>query len=204
MKVVVRLSLLLVVAVVVLQSQNPNVSDREKDCYAIYSLMMTNPETQSRTDGNDRYLIAAITGPGVPARPCVQAPAGREADLQEVLADFESRKAVPRHLKSSFSSNKPYLLLSGEDVDAFMKAKRNRSNQEPGRAEFKGVTDLFTLTDVYFNQRGTVAFSGLSSWCGDSCALWRWRVFEKAGGKWEEQKLFYFNEPGRWLGCLKF
>ena len=38
-------------------------SDREKDVYAIYSLMLTNPSTSHGPYTSDRYLIARTTGP---------------------------------------------------------------------------------------------------------------------------------------------
>ena len=52
---------------------------------------------------------------------------------------------------------------------------------------FRGVSDYFTLSDMYFNQAGTLALTALSSWCGGLCAQSQWRVFEKAdNGRWVE------------------
>jgi hypothetical protein len=47
------------------QASSPD-SEREKDVYVIYSLMLTNPETSHGPDNNERYLIAATTAVGVP------------------------------------------------------------------------------------------------------------------------------------------
>ena len=59
---------------------------------------------------------------------------------------------------------------------------------------FRGVTDVFTLSDVYFNGRQTLALTAIASWCGGLCALYQWRVLEKvAEGKWEERP---------WVGCM--
>ena len=87
-------------------------SQREKNVDAIYSLMTTNPETP---------------------------PIGREADLQEVLADFESRRAVRRQLKPST-----------EELSESIWAKLSLAVSEAKTIQYRGETDLFTLTDVYF------------------------------------------------------
>lgn len=70
-----------------------------------------------------------------------------------------------------------------------------RAGQQKVRNErFRGLTDVFTLSDVYFNERRTLALTVVSSWCGDLCALYQWKVFEKLDtGKWEERQ---------WVGCV--
>jgi hypothetical protein len=46
---------------------------------------------------------------------------------------------------------------------------------------------FFTLSDVYFNQKGTLALTGISSFCGGLCGLFQWKVFQRRGdGTWEE------------------
>jgi hypothetical protein len=94
------------------QDSRPTDSEREKDVYAIYSLMLTNLQTSHGPYISDQYLIAMTIGPGHPQEPCVRPPKERQADFKEVLADFERRKATPpRELKESFSISKPYMLL---------------------------------------------------------------------------------------------
>jgi hypothetical protein len=103
-----------------------------------------------------------------------------------VLADYERRKAKPRELKPTFSIRKPYLLLSADEVRAF---ELHVPDQR-----FRGVTDIFTLSDVYFNQRQTLALTAISLWCGELCGLYQWKAFEKLNtGKWEERP---------WGGCV--
>lgn len=167
-------------------------TDREKDVYAIYSLMLTNPQTSHGADNNKLYLIAATTAPGVPKEPCIGPPKEREADrgadFREVLADFQQRQATQRQLSRALSISKPYVLLSADEVREFQEA---RAPKPPGSVaeRFQGVTDLFTLSDVYFNQRRTLALTAISSWCGSLCALYQWKVFERiAGGAWEDTK----------------
>src|ERR1700690_744424 len=86
-------------------------SEREKDVYAIYSLMLTPPQTSHGPDDNERYLLAATTAPGVPQVPCVRPPMEHEADFREVLVDYENRKSTPPEPAPLFSLRKPYALV---------------------------------------------------------------------------------------------
>jgi len=166
----------------------PQDSERDKDVYAIYSLMLTNPQTSHSPDNNARYLIASTTGPGQPKEPCVRPPKEREAEFQEVLADFENRRATPRELERELSIQKPYMLLREADVKAFMDERNTIHLPPPPRDErFRGAVDLFTLTDVYFNPNRTLALTAIGTWCGNLCALNQWKVFEKRdSGRWQE------------------
>jgi len=169
-------------------------SEREKDVYAIYSLMLTNPRTSHGPDNNERYLIAATTATHQPPEPCVVPPKEREADFREALADYERRKGKPRELKPAFSIRKPYLLLSADEIRAFMKERWPTREPKVPDERFRGVTDVFILADVYFNQRQTLALTAISSWCGGLCGLYQWKVFEKLNtGKWKEPP---------WVGCV--
>jgi hypothetical protein len=171
-------------------------SVRERDVYAIYSQMLTNPHTSHGPDNNERYLISMTTGHGHPETPCVQPPKEREADFHEVLTDYERRKVTQRQLKQALSISKPYLLLSADEVKEFMQARFPRSpgGTSPEASErFRGVTDLFTLSDVYFDQQGGLALTAISSWCGGLCGSMQWKVFEKRDSKWEER---------RWTTCV--
>jgi len=166
-------------------------SERDKDVYAIYSLLLTNLRTSHGAYEGDRYLIAAATGPAHPQEPCVRAPRQREQDFREMLADYQRRRAAPRELKPEFKVDKPYVFLSSEDVAAFVADRLPRPGRTPDQADgrFRGVSDLITLADVYFNRRGTLALTAISTWCGPVCALHQWKTFEKleAGG-WREQE----------------
>ena len=163
----------------------------DKDVYAIYSLMLTNPQTSHGPDTNPRYLIADTTVPGIPETPCISPITDRPGDFQQVLADFTKRKKIPRVLKRSLTIQKPYVLLNAEDAAAFVKSRMlphvPTSPPQDQDNRFKDVTDLFRLGEVYFNQNRTLALASFSSWCGGLCGLWKWRLFEKlASGSWVE------------------
>jgi hypothetical protein len=69
------------------------------------------------------------------------------------------------------------MLLTDNEVRAFSEERMRPFAQQDDR--FRGVSDYFTLSDVYFNQGRTLALTALSSWCGGLCAQSQWRVFEK-------------------------
>jgi hypothetical protein len=101
--------------------------EREKDVYAIYSLMMSNPKTSHGAGSNERYLIRATTMPGMSRVPCVRPTKEREADFGEVLADFERRSDTARQLERKLSIRKPYVLLTAEQAKKFIE-DRSRGN----------------------------------------------------------------------------
>jgi hypothetical protein len=164
-------------------------AEREKDVYDIFSLMLNDPHTGHWADNSARYLISETTGRGMPRDPCVTPPKERGAEYREVLTDFERRKDEPRKLERKLELPKPYLLLSADDVKKFRGLRLTVRLNEPPEVDerFRGVVDLFTLTDVYFNPKGTLALTAIESWCGGLCALWQWKVFEKSeSGEWHE------------------
>ena len=71
-------------------------AEREKDVYRIYSLLLNNAKTSHGPDENPRYLISETTSLPMWQEPCVAADKGREAELAEVLADFERRTTCLR------------------------------------------------------------------------------------------------------------
>jgi hypothetical protein len=196
----IRLSLLLTALCALVygipQATDTSESEQDKDTYAIYALVLTHPRTSHGSDDNERYLIAETTETTFPQEPCVQPPTEREADFQEVMTDYQQRKSTPRKLKPEFSIVKPYFLLDASAVTKFMQ-EREGTLPSHGEAvnskEFQGVSDIFTLSDVYFNQRRTLAMTAIRSWCGGLCGRQQWKVFEKLDkGGWEER---------RWITC---
>jgi hypothetical protein len=166
--------------------------ERDKDVYTIYSLLLTNPKTSHGSDDNERYLIAPTTIPGYPSIPCVRPPKERNGDFAEVWAEYQRRKTIPTELKPMFSIPKQYVLLTDDEVKGFIDERGIRRSQKPPDERFRGVSDLFRLTDVYFNPRRTLALTAISTYCGGTCGMAEWKVFEKLDGKWE---------PLQWVVC---
>lgn len=154
--------------------------DRETDVYAIYSLLMTNPETSHGPDDNPRYLILDTTVAGVPAEPCVNAAGERAERISEILKDLQERRNQQRKLKRELKITKPYELLS--------------ESEARHRARSTGVTDVFSFSDVCFDKAGTLALTHRASVGGSLCALFQWKLLEKqSDGSWKEV-------PG--VGCV--
>src|SRR5207249_7916435 len=83
--------------------------------------------------------------------------------------------------------------LSAAEVGEFHREHSTRPRPESSIERFRDVSDLITLSDVYFNRRGTLALTAISTWCGPLCASYLWKVFDKLdNGKWEER---------RWIMC---
>jgi hypothetical protein len=163
-------------------------ADRRADIYAIYSLMLTNPQTSHGPDDNEIYLISDTTAPGQPEVPCVHPPSGEESRFAEVMADFNQRRNVPAKLEPAFQISKPFRLLSPDEVAEFEKRHFAAPSSGPK------ATDLFRLTDVYFSRDRSLALTAISTWCGGLCGLYLWKVFEKSKeGSWEERK---------WATCI--
>ncbi|HUI79520.1 MAG TPA: hypothetical protein VLY24_16460 [Bryobacteraceae bacterium] len=172
--------------------QHPAVdAERRADVYAIYSRLLTNPETSQGPDDNEIYFIADTTVPGTPQDPCVRVPSEAAARFAEVMADCEQRKDTPAKLERAFQISKRYRLLNDAEVDQFA-AARGSGGYTPRPGEPK-VIDLFRLSDVYFDRSRTLALTAISTWCGDLCAQFQWKVLEKnADGHWQER---------RWVTC---
>lgn len=134
-----------------------------------------------------------ITVPGTPREPCVRAPSEHAARFAEVMADYNRRKGTPAVLEPAFHIAKPYRLLNRGEVNEFFKRYANAGTAEL-RDKSPRVSDLFQLTDVYFDGNRTLALTAISTWCGSLCAMYRWKVLEKtADGQWEERP---------WVGCF--
>ncbi len=173
------------------QTVDSPASGRDKDTYAIYSLVLSHMKTSHGPDDNERYYIETTTSTlGLPEEPCVKPSKGREAEFHEVLLDYERRKSSPRQLKPAFSITKPFALLSGSEAREFRIERGSNANGDVAlNPRFPGASDLVTLSDVYFNQNRTLALTGTSLWCGTVCGLSEWRVFEKlVTGTWQELK----------------
>ena len=143
------------------QPQNGSTdSGREKDAYAIYSLMLTNPRTSHGSYDSEWLLIATTTKPPSAHLSCMRSSKDREAEFREVLADYESRRTTPRQLKPLFSIPKPYMLLTDDEVRAFTAERMTFSAQRDDR--FGVVSDYFMLSDVYFHKSNSQGLTAAS------------------------------------------
>lgn len=172
-------------------------SDLTKDTYNIYSQILEKIAAD-RNLPDRRLLIASETSTSSLPELCVRPPKDKQEEYQQVLVDYQRRKAVPRKIETAFSIRRPYRLLTSVDVAAFMKTQSEAVINGVPDERFEGATHVFTLADVYFNRQGNLALTGLASWCGTLCGTYSWRVFEKQGkDKWVERDWVYCSTISR-------
>jgi hypothetical protein len=121
-------------------------------------------------------------------------PPSFERSFVEILADYKLRKDTPAPLDRALTVSKPYQLLNHDEIEDFIRSREVRPGPRAGTRElFQKATDLFGLTDVYFNRDRTLALTGIGTFCGSLCGSYLWKVFEKTdNGRWEERP---------WVGC---
>ena len=207
-----RLSLLVLLLLI---SASVTIEAQIADRYAIYSsLILTSPVVRSGSGNvpteDDIYLIEETTatsrsgfGPrGVtslePAGSCIKVPAADQTDFGEILADYDLRKNNAVTLAKQFTLSRPYLLLSTDEVEKFLRDAMNATpqyrppnlpppvNPNPLYTQSKRV---FRLGDVYFNKDRTAAIVYFSVYTATADYNGGWRAFRKtAGGGWEANR----------------
>jgi hypothetical protein len=191
-------------------------ASRRQDVYAIYSRMISSDD--------EIYLIESTTltqqggygslfRPGAGAQPyppCVQAPPVDAAGLVEILADYGARKDVPAVLQREFAFNKPYQLLSRDEIRTFLEDALKSTPQvlRPGESQpsnsnplFPRARRVFRLGDVYFNNSRTLALTYVSVLGTTMDGEGRWLPFKKtAQGQWMQAPLGRLNSDN-WQVC---
>jgi hypothetical protein len=116
----------------------------------------------------------------------IRPPTDRRQDFEEVLKDFDAHchdriKLDPNawHLAA------PVRLLSPEEQEELRTSLFGGRTRE-SRPEFKGAPALYGFSEVYFNQKYTLALVYATQLCGSLCGEGFWVVFELQNGKWKE------------------
>lgn len=168
--------------------------DRADDSYAIYSQLLKNGPIEWRDAPRKQWLLESTTNAIPLDAPChpdqavaglmnpytaVQAPADRQDDWNEVLADYEQHcHDVVALDRERFSTDLPVRLLSADD-----KAMYERDPLNPP-TEFADGAGLHRFTEVFFNRNHTLALVEQGMWCGGLCGNWQWVVLERQHGRW--------------------
>jgi hypothetical protein len=180
---------------------SPMPADRAKDSYAIYSQLLKSGPIEWRNVGRKQWLIEDTTkampldvscGPvadhpgmnrhtgGMEPDTAVQAPADRQSEWNDVLADYDRHcHDVIQLDRQNFQTDLPVHLLNADDKRNFMKNPR----QPP--AEFAGGAGLHRFTEVYFNANHTLALVEQGMWCGGLCGNSTWVVLERKQEEWK-------------------
>ena len=169
---------------VIQQTEPMALTDRDRDVYAIYSLLLTNPPTPIPVATDAPYWIAAETRPLSLVLPadsnelwkqlwsrCNAPPDGYESKWQEILADYTPEKDIPAMLLRQFNIQRSYVLIKKDEFG---------SGTNPGV--------VFALSNIWFNKDRTLAATRiLATSCGTLCGHSERSVYERlSDGGWKE------------------
>lgn len=154
--------------------------DRNKDVQAIYSWVI------DHATGQEKVLIAPEIHHDYPPEGCLKVPSDHAADFREIRADFDRRKNTTREFPRSLSTSKPYVILDPTVAEEVILKSAVLSESPIIRERYPGAEHLLMFSDVYFNQKRTVALVHVNWWCGGLCGRPTWRAFEKGkDGVWQ-------------------
>jgi hypothetical protein len=174
----------------------PMPSDRAEDSYAIYAQLLESGPIEWRDAPRKQWLIEDATNanpldvpclpgpkdnsPGMNPHDVVRAPEDRQAEWNEVLADYDKHCHDVIQLESqTFRTEIPVRLLNAEDQQTYRKDPINPN------AEFADGAGLHRFTEVFFNANHTLALVEQGMWCGNLCGNWKWVVLERKGRQWQ-------------------
>ena len=126
-------------------------SDRNKDVQAIYSWVI------DHATGTEKVLIAPEIHHVYPPEGCLEVPSDHAADFREIRADFDRRKNTTREFPRSLSTSKPYVILDPTVAEEVILKSAVLSESPIIRERYSGAEHLLMFSDVYFNQKRTVA-----------------------------------------------
>lgn len=184
-------------APVLFQQDRPTAADpdRDNDVRAIYSWLITHSTGQDQL-----YLIApeTIYTTDYPSERCLDVPPDRAADFRQIRGDFDRSKnavrvapgtVVPftsRKVPTFFTTTKPYVILDPNVAMEIMLHSAWLPESPIVRESYPGAEHLLIFSDVFFNQKRTVALVHFDSWCGGLCGHPTWVAFEKGDdGVWQ-------------------
>jgi hypothetical protein len=179
----------------------PMPEDRAKDSNEIYSQLLKSGPIEWRNVGRKQWLIEASTnampldvscGPvaehtdmnqhtgGMEPRTSVQAPAERQSEWNEVLADYDKHcHDVVQLDQQSLKADLPVHFLNAADKQNYMK------NPRTPPAVFADGAGLHRFTEVFFNRDHSLALVEQGMWCGGLCGNWTWVVLERQKEHWK-------------------
>ena len=181
----------------------PMPADRAAAAYAIYSQLLPGNQIEWGDVARTQWLVEAATkavpldascatGGMMNPHSDVRAPAERQAEFAEVLADFDAH-CHDRYLLegSRFQVKVPVRVLDEDSQKRYVAGvmhylpPANDIMRAPATPdEFKGAAGMHSFTAVYFNHAHTLALTEIGMYCGGLCGNWRWVVLERKGGSW--------------------
>jgi hypothetical protein len=161
------------------------------DAYAIYSLLMPGVPFQSMsTTQAQRFAIAGTTvsieqmNPAVPPDGQLQPPSNNTQAFREAVQDFHARRYERMQLEPELKVDRPYTLLSADDVTELRKALAGIDPGSQLQDKWAGYPGITYFSEVYFNTAHNAALVYMNNFCANLCANGQWIYLEKNGNQW--------------------
>jgi hypothetical protein len=161
-------------------------SDRAADSYAIYSLLLPSNAIEGSDAPRTFWLIedTTLAGCGDP-KGAIQAPKGREADLQALVDDCNRHRGEAIALSADgFHTALPVRLADETARKRFRSSVQFGGADAAAKAEFDGSAGMHMFSQVYFNPNHSLAMVCFGIYCGELCGQSTWVVLERKDGKW--------------------
>ncbi len=170
--------------------EQPDI-ERSRDAYEIYSLLVPGEALAKMAPSlNQRWAIAAMTvsasdiSPALAPEAALKPPKDDPQGFREAAADYETRKDERLRLVRDFHLERPYSLLTPEEVNEFRTARSTPTAPSALRQKYSGYPGITYFSQVFFNSKQTAALVYMVDWCGNLCSGGEWVYLEKQGGRW--------------------
>jgi hypothetical protein len=164
----------------------PIPTSRASDSYAIYSLLLsggalgkTSPHREQHLAIADETVSFEDMTPAAEPDSSLEPSSESTSAFQEVLQDFRTRRQERDHLEHRFKLERPYTLLSANEVAEFLKGPPGA-----GSSSVAGYGNITRFSEVYFNTAQTAAMVYVDQVCATPCVNGQWVYLEKRDGQW--------------------
>ena len=170
--------------------RSSSTADRA-DSYAIYSLLMPGVPFAGMSPAQAPHLAIAGTtvsieqmNPAIAPDSELQPPPNNQEAFSEAVQDFHTRRYERIHLEHQLTLDRPYTLLSADDV---AELRKTLAGIDPGsqlQDKWAGYPGITYFSEVYFNSAHTAALVYMNNFCANPCANGQWIYLEKNGDQW--------------------
>ncbi len=165
------------------------VPDRLPDTYSIYSVLMPG-QVFVDLDSGEPWAISDTTvsdddiNPKFAPEATLQAPSDNVRAFREAVNDYNQRKQERLSLKRHFDLQRPYVLLTAAQTEAFKESRTSVETGSSAQSEYGGYIGVTFFSEAYFNSTQTAALVYILDWCGNLCSQSEWVYLEKKDGAW--------------------
>jgi hypothetical protein len=154
----------------------------DQDAYEIYRLLI--PHEESYEFGKGTIVIREETVPG-PAESGGCFSGETASKFKDAIGDFKRMNAKRWLLQRLFQIERPYELVSTEEIETAFGEKGTREGWEDFNARHPDSGGYFVMSAVGFNQDKTLAVVYTGSTCGGLCGRWSFHLLRKVDAKWK-------------------